>query len=55
MWSSDYPHGNSTWPDSRAVIARDLGHLPPAALRRVLRDNVVDLYHLTPPPPLAAE
>ena len=26
MWSSDYPHGNTTWPHSREVIERDLGH-----------------------------
>ena len=25
MWSNDFPHGNSTWPKSRDVIARDLG------------------------------
>ena len=54
MWSSDFPHGNSTWPVSRQVIERDLGHLSPGVLRKVLRDNVVDLYHLSPPPPLAA-
>src|SRR5205823_6191452 len=28
MWSSDYPHPNSTWPNSRQVIERDLGQLP---------------------------
>ncbi|MDE0214580.1 MAG: amidohydrolase family protein, partial [Deltaproteobacteria bacterium] len=27
MWSNDYPHQNSTWPNSRDVIARDLGSL----------------------------
>ena len=29
MWSNDFPHGNSTWPNSRQVVARDLGDLPP--------------------------
>ena len=28
MWSNDFPHGNSTWPKSREVVARDLGTLP---------------------------
>ncbi len=28
MWSNDFPHPNTTWPNSRQVIARDLGHLP---------------------------
>ena len=27
MWSNDYPHQNSTWPNSRDVIARDMAHL----------------------------
>jgi len=27
MWSNDYPHANSTWPNSIKVIRRDLGHL----------------------------
>ncbi|HTE84183.1 MAG TPA: amidohydrolase family protein, partial [Dehalococcoidia bacterium] len=27
MWSNDYPHQNSTWPNSRAVIERDMAHL----------------------------
>ena len=54
MWSSDYPHGNSTWPGSRQVIERDLGHLAPDSLRKILRENVVDLYHLKTPAPLPA-
>jgi predicted TIM-barrel fold metal-dependent hydrolase len=46
MWSNDYPHPNSTWPKSREVIARDLGHLPAAARRRLLAENVRELYRL---------
>lgn len=53
MWSSDYPHGNSTWPKSHQVITRDLGHLPTETLRKVLRENVVRLYDLQAPPRLA--
>jgi predicted TIM-barrel fold metal-dependent hydrolase len=49
MWSNDYPHPNSTWPNSREVIARDLGHLPEAARARLLRDNVAELYKLPLP------
>ncbi len=30
MWSNDYPHQNSTWPNSRAVIDRDMAHLSAA-------------------------
>jgi predicted TIM-barrel fold metal-dependent hydrolase len=46
MWSNDYPHAASTWPHSRDVIARELGHLPKDVLRKVVRDNVITLYDL---------
>ena len=49
MWSSDYPHAASTWPHSREVIARELGHLPADVLRKVLRENVTRLYELKIP------
>ena len=48
MWSNDYPHGASTWPNSREVIQRDLGHLPPDVFRKVVRENVCRLYSLPP-------
>ena len=28
MWSNDYPHSDSSWPNSREIIARDTAHLP---------------------------
>ena len=46
MWSNDYPHPNSTWPQSRDVIARDLGHLSEETRSRLLRENVRQLYKL---------
>lgn len=46
MWSNDYPHAASTWPHSRDVIARELGHLPKGILQKVVRDNVIKLYDL---------
>lgn len=46
MWSSDYPHAASTWPHSRQVIADELGHLPKPVIDKVVRQNVLDLYHL---------
>ncbi|HEX9879593.1 MAG TPA: amidohydrolase family protein [Candidatus Binatia bacterium] len=44
MWSNDFPHGNSTWPNSRQVIQRDLGHLPAEAREKLLCSNVTELY-----------
>ncbi len=49
MWSNDFPHSNSTWPDSRAVISRDLGHLPPDVLAKVVHGNCANLYKLPMP------
>lgn len=50
MWSTDYPHNtNTTWPHSREVIARELGHLPAEARAKVLWQNAAGLYGLTAP------
>jgi predicted TIM-barrel fold metal-dependent hydrolase len=46
MWSSDYPHPNSTWPRSREVIARDLGEFTSEAQTRLVSGNVTRLYGL---------
>ncbi len=52
MWSNDYPHGNSTWPESRRYIDRDLGHLPPGVRRKLVCTNVAKLYDMEIPQPL---
>ena len=45
MWASDYPHGDSTWPDSRKAIDEStLARLPDADRRRILWDNAAKLY-----------
>ena len=46
MWSNDFPHPNSTWPKSRDVIARDLGHLPSEVVSKLVNRNVTRLYDL---------
>ena len=48
LWASDYPHSDSTWPHSRAVIARDFAGIPEAQVRRIVFENTVDLYGLAP-------
>ena len=55
MWSNDFPHANSTWPHSREVVARDLGHLPDDVRTKLLRDNVARLYNMPVPAPMALE
>jgi predicted TIM-barrel fold metal-dependent hydrolase len=49
MWSNDYPHQNSTWPNSRDVIARDMAHLDAADREKLLNTNVTKLYNLKVP------
>jgi predicted TIM-barrel fold metal-dependent hydrolase len=52
MWSSDFPHPNSSWPNSLDVIEKNLGHLPPETRAKVLRENVARLYGITVPEPV---
>ncbi len=53
LWASDYPHPDSTFPDSRAVAASQMSRLTPGQRRKILRDNARALYGLpdTVPPP----
>jgi predicted TIM-barrel fold metal-dependent hydrolase len=46
MWASDYPHPASTWPNSQAVIERQMTHLSPATKQKILSDNARKLYGL---------
>jgi predicted TIM-barrel fold metal-dependent hydrolase len=46
LWASDYPHPDSTWPNSRAVVERQMRHLAPALRRQLTRENAVALYGL---------
>jgi Amidohydrolase len=45
----DYPHGDSTWPDTQAVIEQNWGHLPDRELRMICCENAAALYR-TPLP-----
>ncbi len=54
MWSSDYPHQNSTWPHSREVIARDLRDFSPEDRDKMLWKNVVELHKIKVPEPVTA-
>jgi predicted TIM-barrel fold metal-dependent hydrolase len=44
MWSSDYPHTASTWPHSRDIIARDFKDVSEVEKRKIVRENVAQLY-----------
>ena len=44
MWCDDYPHGASTWPESRNVIAETMKDLNESDRRKIVRDNAARLY-----------
>jgi hypothetical protein len=50
MVEVDYPHGDSTWPDTQAVIERYWGDLPVEELRMLTHENAAKLYRHPLPP-----
>jgi predicted TIM-barrel fold metal-dependent hydrolase len=46
MWGSDYPHTDSTWPCSSAVLDEMFENFPNEAKQKVIYENVKALYSL---------
>ena len=46
MWSSDYPHSDSTWPRSQEAIDLQFEGVPDSDRRKMLAENAVRLYRL---------
>jgi uncharacterized protein len=44
MWASDFPHTDTTWPNSVEVVERNFAGIPEAVKRKVVFDNAVKLY-----------
>jgi predicted TIM-barrel fold metal-dependent hydrolase len=44
MLEVDYPHGDSTWPDTQNVIADVWGHIPDDELRLMCHENAARVY-----------
>jgi len=44
MWASDYPHTDSTFPESRRAVEEALGRLPANDLRKITATNCAELY-----------
>ena len=44
MWASDYPHTDSTFPESRRAIEETLGALPDDDVRKITATNCARLY-----------
>jgi len=51
MVEVDYPHGDSTWPDTQQVIEEAWGHLPAHELRLLTHENAARLYRWPLPEP----
>jgi hypothetical protein len=55
MVEVDYPHGDSTWPDTQEELKKAWGHLPARVLRKFCSENASRLYrHPLPPDVLPA-
>jgi predicted TIM-barrel fold metal-dependent hydrolase len=50
MVEVDYPHGDSTWPDTQRVIEDAWGHLPHTEVRMMCCENAAALYRHPLPP-----
>ena len=46
MWSTDFPHSGSDWPDSRITAERVFRGVPRAEVKKMLHDNCKRLYKL---------
>ncbi len=46
MWSSDYPHINSSWPHSQEYIDTHFKGVPEDEKRKMIADNVANLYKI---------
>jgi hypothetical protein len=44
----DYPHQDSTWPNTPAYAEKILGDLPEEEVFKVVRGNALDLFGLDP-------
>ncbi len=47
LWSSDYPHSTTLWPNSRDFIGSMLGNVDEKMRRKLLAGNAMRLLHLT--------
>ena len=46
MWSSDFPHSETTWPNSLSVIARDFDGIPDDDIREIVGGRAARLFQV---------
>jgi predicted TIM-barrel fold metal-dependent hydrolase len=54
MVEADYPHTDSSWPNSLTIASAQVAHLSPEDQWKVLRGNAERLFHFTPAEPQPA-
>ena len=47
---TDYPHADSTWPDTQPLLRRHFAGVPAAEVRRMCWQNATELFRLPAPP-----
>ena len=47
-YESDYPHSDSTWPNTRVVAEEQMKHLDAATVEKLVRGNAIRMLSLTP-------
>jgi predicted TIM-barrel fold metal-dependent hydrolase len=45
-FETDYPHSDSTWPHSKEMAHKLMGHLPPDVVRKLVRGNAIKMLDL---------
>jgi predicted TIM-barrel fold metal-dependent hydrolase len=46
LWSTDYPHPVTSWPDSQGLIERSFASIPPDERRKILSGNASAVWNL---------
>jgi predicted TIM-barrel fold metal-dependent hydrolase len=49
MWSTDYPHSGTDWPNSRVTLERNFRGLPYDEVKRMIQENAAALYKIAVP------
>ena len=45
-FETDYPHSDSTWPHSKEVAEKLMGHLPEDVIYKLMRGNAIEMLGL---------
>jgi predicted TIM-barrel fold metal-dependent hydrolase len=47
MWSTDFPHPVTSWPNSRAVVEKQFAGVPQAEREAMLSGNAMRIWNLS--------